>query len=330
MLNPKILKKLESLTQVPTIPYVITQVLNAVDDDKLSASNLATIIEKDQSLTARVLTVANSSFYGFSRRISTIDLAIVILGLNTIKEIVLSLAIQRFFAKVRKDLFDIKDFWQYSIFCGSTSRVIARRFNYKLAAEAFVAGLIHDIGILIIIQYFPKEFEKIRDLQMSEPISFIDAETSILGCTHSEIGAWFVKKWKLPEKIENAVLLHHLNYADARELLEKVNIERDKEELTFKNIRISYGDTENINLDKNIDEPLTVIVALAEWFAQYMGFKNWSMEMENKSHLFMAEQIITELMDDDMLSPEGIMQVIRQEIIDEYNKANVLNDFIEK
>lgn len=124
--------------------------------------------------------------------------------------------------------------------------------------------------------------------------------------------------------------MHHLNYADARELLEKVNIERDKEELTFKNIRISYGDTENINLDKNIDEPLTVIVALAEWFAQYMGFKNWSMEMENKSHLFMAEQIITELMDDDMLSPEGIMQVIRQEIIDEYNKANVLNDFIEK
>ena len=122
MLDKKIQKKLESSSQVPTIPHVITQVLNAVEDENLSALALASIIEQDQSLTMRVLTVANSPIYGFSRRISTIDLAIVVMGLKTIKEIVLSLAIQRFFARVRKDLFDTRDFWQYSVFCGAASR----------------------------------------------------------------------------------------------------------------------------------------------------------------------------------------------------------------
>lgn len=330
MLDIKILQKLESLTQIPTIPYVITQVLNAVDDDNLSASALASIIEKDPALTMRVLTVANSSFYGFSRRISTIDLAIVIMGLNTIKEIVLSLAIQRFFAKVRKDLFDIKEFWRYSVFCGAASRVIARKFNYKLAGEAFVSGLIHDIGILILIQYFPQEFEKIRNLQATQMMSFVQAEKEIIDCTHSDIGAWLVKKWKLPEKIENSVILHHLNYNEGKQLLKALETERANEKLTNQNIRISYGDSINSETDENIDEPLAVIVALAEWFAGYIGLKNWAMEMNNKSPLFMAEDIVQEMMEDEVLSPNGALQIIRQEIIDEYNKANILTELESK
>lgn len=327
MLDKNVLKILEASSNVPTIPHVIMQVLDAVEDENLSASALASIIERDQALTMRVLTVANSAMFGFSRRISTIDLAIVVMGLKTIKEIVLSLAVQRIFAKVRKDLFDINDFWRYSVFCGAASRVIARRFHYKLAGEAFVAGLIHDIGILMLIQYFPKEFEKMRFLQMTKGLSFVAAEKQVLNCTHADIGAWLVRRWKLPENIENAVLLHHLEYNQAIEMLKQVNKEREREK--DESIRISYGES-GIDIDENIHEPLTVIVALSEWFAQYMGFKEWALEMNEHSPLFMAEDLVTELQEDDILSPEGVLQVLRQEIIDEFSKSNILTQINDK
>jgi len=154
MLELTIQRKLESLRQLPTVPFVLSEVLNAVDNVNMSAAALASIIERDQSLAARVLAVANSPFYGFSRKISTIDLAIVVLGLNSIKEIVLSLVIKRFFTNIRRDLFDVNAFWQYSVFCGACSRLLARKLDYRIAGEAFVAGLTHDIGYIILIQYF--------------------------------------------------------------------------------------------------------------------------------------------------------------------------------
>src|SRR6056297_2003177 len=116
MLNAKIKKKLDSLINLPTVPTVIAEVLEAANNTELSAKSLASIIEKDQALTAKTLRVANSPFYGFSRRIATIDLAIVLLGLNTIKEISLTMALKKFFAKTDKRLFDPSSFWNYSVF----------------------------------------------------------------------------------------------------------------------------------------------------------------------------------------------------------------------
>lgn len=314
MLDPKIRRKLESLTQIPTIPFVITQVLNAVDNENLSASALASIIEKDQALTMRVLTVANSPFYGFSRRISTIDLAIVILGLNTIKEIVLSLAIQKFFANVRRDIFDVKAFWRYSVFCGAAGRVIARKLNYRLVGEAFVAGLIHDIGILILIQYFPTQFNEIRKKQAYYDFTFVEAELEVIKCTHSDIGAWLAKKWKLPEHIEQSVQFHHLSYVQAK----ITHLKQKRRRINDKNIQ------------EDFDQPLTTIVALSEWFAREMGFKEWALEEVKGSNLFLADQLIEEMRDHDLLSPDSVIEIIKQEITDEYQKATVLNELINK
>ena len=216
MLSPGIQRKLESLTQLPTIPFVISEVLSAVDNTNISASRLGSLIEHDQSLTAKVLKVANSPFYGFSRKISTIDLAIVVMGLNTIKEIVLSLAIQRFFSNINPMNFDIKSFWQYSVFCGASARLLARKLGYRLVGEAFVAGLMHDIGILIIIQYFYDHFKKIRELMRSRGASLIKAEKAVLKSTHCDIGAWIGERWNLPSQLCMSIRFHHSTYAEVQ------------------------------------------------------------------------------------------------------------------
>ena len=311
MLDIKLRRRLETMTRIPTIPYVISQVLAAVDNENLSASALAKMIERDQTLTMRVLTVANSPFYGFSRRISTIDLAIVILGLNTIKEIVMSLAIQKFFTNVGKTLFDVKGFWKYSVLCGAAGRVLARKMEYKLAGEAFVAGLVHDIGILILIQYFASDFAEIRKKQRNNGMTFVEAENAVLHCTHADIGAWLARKWKLPENIEQAVLFHHLDYVEAK--LIHTRMQRKKK-----------------NSDEDFDQPLTIIVALSEWFAAQMGFKSWACEDLRQSNLFLADGLIEEMSDHDLLSPDSVIEVIKQEIQDEYLKASTLNEMINK
>ena len=310
MLEPKIRKKLESLTKLPTIPYVISEVLNAVDNTNLSAGALGKLVEKDQALTAKVLSVANSPFYGFSKRISTIDLAIVVIGLNSIKEIVLSLVIQKFFANVRKDVFNIKQFWHYSVFSGACSRLLARKLGYRLAGEAFVAGLMHDIGILFLVQFFTPEFKKIREVQKKEGLSLIDAEYKVIKSTHCDIGAWFAHKWNLPEQLYNSINNHHTSYLDFKMQEDSLNKELKNEEA------LSFADTE---------QPLTAIVAMTEWFAREMGFKEWAMEDE-PSALFLAKEILGEIQNHDMLNPESALEVLKQEILEEYEKAAVFNE----
>ncbi len=310
MLSQKILNKLESLTNLPTIPYVISEVLNAVDNTNISAGKIGRLIEKDQALTVKVLSVANSPFYGFSRKISTIDLAIVVIGLNSIKEIVLSLVIQKFFASARKDIFDINRFWKYSVFSGACSRVLARKLGYKLAGEAFVIGLMHDIGILILSQFFSSQFNEIRNLQKEKNMSLVEAEIKILECSHCDIGAWFCRKWNLPEQLHEAILNHHTSYLDFKMRLDDA---ANKENIDF--MSISFADTE---------QPLTVIVALAEWFAGEMGFKDWALE-KTHSPLFLASEIIEEIREHDVLSPESALEIIKQEIIEEYEKAEIFN-----
>ena len=301
MLNEKILKKLESLRDLPTIPIVISEVLELIDNPKISAYQLAQIIEKDQALTARVLRIANSPYYGFSRKISTIDLAIVIMGFNTLKEIVLSLVIRRFFSKVTNKIFNIKSFWHYGLFCASSSRLLAKKLGYKIVGEAFVAGLMHDIGILIIAEYFSEEFKKIKYLVENNGIDIIDAEFKILGNTHTQIGSWIAEKWNLPEQIINAINNHHTNY---KRFL-------PKEEFSF-------------NFDR-IDEQLTAIVSISEWLSAFLGFKDWIIE-KKQPEFYLSDELFPQLSVYDFLDSESSFFALKQELIEEYNKAGIFSE----
>lgn len=301
MLESRVAKKLESIRDLPSVPIVISEVLSAIDNPNMSAYKLAQIIEKDQGLTARVLRVANSPFYGFSKRISTIDLAIVIMGFNALKEIVLSLVIRRFFSKVSAHIFDTKAFWHYGLFCASTSRLLARKLGYKIAGEAFVAGLMHDLGVLVIVEYFPNDFIKIKELTESGKMDRLSAEVEILGSTHSDIGEWIADKWNLPSQISRSIKLHHVNFK-----------------------KLKHNDSKQINFDE-IEEPLSAIVSLSEWFAGMLGYKNWINEKQNIEY-YLSEELFPELSEHEFLDPASAFFSLKQELIDEYNKASIYSE----
>lgn len=283
------------------MPTVASQVLVALDDPTLSAAKIANLIEQDQSFVARLLRVANSPFYGFTRKISTVELAVVVLGTNAIKEILYGLSIKRIFKRVKSSGFDIDSFWTYSLFCGAAARVIARKLNYKLAGEAFVAGLMHDLGILIIAQYFGTDYAKIRQLTMNQSISLVGAERVVLHTTHCEIGAWVGKKWNLPDRLISSLLYHHTHFSFVNQL-------------SPSNGGSAESDSDGIN------QPLTAIVSLAEWFARSNEYYKWNSE-RIASPLYVSDELFQD--DEELFDVESTVNLIRSEIIDEFNKAGV-------
>ncbi len=316
MLNKKVQRKLESLKDLPTIPTVMSQVLAALDNPDVSAASLAKIIENDQSLTAKVLKVANSPFYGFARKISTIDLAVVVMGLNTIKEIILSLIIQKFFAKIQKSTFDVNAFWQYSVFCGTASRVLARKLGYRLAGEAFVTGLMHDIGVLVLVESFSSDFIKIRTLQEQKELSMPEAEQLVLDTTHAEVGAWIAEKWNLPDRLCTAISHHHTYFMDIinEKILKGEKMEENKVES---------------NVFGAIEEPLTAIVSMSEWFAKQMGFMDWALD-KKAAPLYLSNEIFDGEDNSDFLDKNSAFTILKQELSDEFEKASVFKSFSSK
>jgi len=301
MLNVKIRKKLESIRDLPTIPIIISEILSVIDNPNSNAIQLASLIEKDQALTARVLRIANSPFYGFSKTIATIDLAIVIMGLNTLKEIVLSLIIKRFFSKISTNIFDTKSFGNYSIYCGASARLLSRKLGFKVTGEAFVGGLIHDIGYLVLVEYFKSDYSKIVNLIKASDISTIEAERLVLDSDHCEIGAWIAEKWNFPDKIVEAIRNHHTNFSELNNLIYETEI---------------IGE---------IDQPLTAIVSLSEWFAELNGFKNWMPKNSANTYYLSSELFDDDLESENFLESSDFIS-LNQEIFEEYEKASIFSE----
>ena len=302
MLSNKVRRKLENLKELPSIPAVISSVLNEIEDIHYNAKSVAKLIEQDQALTAKILKVANSPYYGLTRKISTIDTAIVLLGTNVIKEILLSLLLQKIFTNARSKILDTTSFWKYSIFCGAASRFIARKLKYKVVSEAFVTSLMHDIGILIEMDNFRNNFAKVRRLQIEKGYSIIEAELEIFDCTHSDIGAWITEKWNFPEKISNALKFHHNPF-----------YEIDEEE---------YTDEFIINPTFNkLTYPLAAITSASEWFANQCGMKKWDIETE--PNYYIGNEFTMKMVDDELINYESALILLKQGIMDEYERCMV-------
>ena len=211
--NPNSLKIKQITNKIiglPTLPTVISKLIKVIDNPKTSVSSLSNLISTDQALTARILKMANSAYYGFSREIYTVNMAIVVMGFNAVKEMGLSLSVFDAF----KDLsnirhFDAAQFWQHSIGSGVAAKMLANRYNKKFTGEAFVSGLLHDIGKIVISQYMPKEFTAIMKKVAEKDISLEDAELNVLGTNHSEIGGWLTDRWRLPVVISECIKNHH-------------------------------------------------------------------------------------------------------------------------
>jgi putative nucleotidyltransferase with HDIG domain len=200
--------KVKTIINLPALPSIAMEVVEMVDNPKTSASQLGKIISTDQALTAKVLKIANSPFYGFPKKISTIDFAIIVLGFDALKEIVISISLVSSLQKKSDNYFDSKAFWDHSIATGVIARKLARDLGYRVSGEVFVAALLHDMGVSVMHRYFNNEFKRIVDIARESDLTFMEAEESVLSVTHADIGSWLAERWNLPDHLVEGVLLH--------------------------------------------------------------------------------------------------------------------------
>ena len=200
---------LRNVQNLPSVPYLMIEVTKLLDNSNTSASELGLVISRDQGLVAKILTVANSPLYGLPRRVSTIEFAIVILGFDHIKNIVIALSMIEAFKNLTEKSWNKKAFWVHSLVTAAAAKRIADDIGYPKSGEAFTAGLLHDLGISVIQRYFKEEFAAICDLVENQQMRYVNAEAQILGITHQEIGSFLAEKWNLPKILSDSMLNHH-------------------------------------------------------------------------------------------------------------------------
>ena len=201
--------RLLSIKDLPTFPTTALEVMRLASDSDSSAAELAKIISKDPPLATKILRVANSPYYGFAKKISTIEWAIVALGFESLRETILSLTLIDLFRGSAMKNFDPRKFWKHSIDTASAGRSLAREIRYRIPGEAYAAGLLHDIGTLVLYRYFQEDFEEINRLVSEESMQPSQAELVVTGTTHGEIGAWLASKWSFPGYLVEAIQFHH-------------------------------------------------------------------------------------------------------------------------
>ncbi len=210
MKEEAIKRVVDGIAGLPTLPLILDKTTRMLDDPDVSASDVGRVIVKDQSIASKVLRLVNSAFYGCPRQISTISQAVVILGFNIVKNIVLSVSVFESFSQDSEtDEFDRYAFWEHSIACGAATRVISKHLGVKDSEEAFVGGLLHDIGKLVLEQFLTEEFLKIVHLVQEKGISITEAEKEVLEITHPQVGRYLAQKWNLPQLLEETIAYHH-------------------------------------------------------------------------------------------------------------------------
>lgn len=197
------------VVNLPTIPAVVGKLLQIIDDPRTTHADLSNLISQDQVLASKLLKLANSSFYGFSGRVRTIKHAAVLLGFDDLKNLALGVSVIEKFSGNWKSCFDFDEFWGHAIGCSIAAKMIARQANPAKAGEAFVAGLIHDIGKHVLSQFATDHFEAVVDqIQLSNE-SWHWVEKQILGVSHAEVGGWFAERWNFPAQLVDAIANHH-------------------------------------------------------------------------------------------------------------------------
>jgi putative nucleotidyltransferase with HDIG domain len=204
--NKELETAIMTAADLPTIPVVAIKVMQLIESDTATAEELAKIVASDPALAARVLKISNSSFYGCRRQIQTISSAIVILGFSTLRSLVVAASLKQVYKPFG---LTEKMLWEHSFGVGLAARIIAHETRCANEEEAFLGGLFHDIGKIIMNSLDREKFQEVMQHCYNEGISFELAEGSVYPFSHEEVGASVISKWNFPEKLAKAVLQHH-------------------------------------------------------------------------------------------------------------------------
>lgn len=208
----------QRIVDLPALPIVVPQMLRMVEDQRSSAGDLARVIGSDQGLASRILRLANSAFYGFRREIVTINHAVVLLGFDTVRSIVLAATV--FDTLNEGDVvssFDRGQFWLHVGMTAAAARRLARHLRAADPEAAFVGGLLHDVGKVVLDRFFYRRYAEAARLAAEEPCLIREAEVALFNANHAEVGRWLTERWRFPAAIVEPVGFHHRPSAAAPE-----------------------------------------------------------------------------------------------------------------
>ncbi|MBK6766570.1 MAG: HDOD domain-containing protein [bacterium] len=195
-------QRLRDASDLPTLPTIAFEVARLANDPLAGMSEIVRIIRNDPSMTSKILRVSNSAFYGMPRRVESLNMALVVLGMREVSNLVTSISVFKAFpAKDTDHSFVRETFWEHSAGTGEIARVLAAKLHMRLHGIEFTAGLLHNIGKIVLHQFYPNELAQAFKMAEAERIPSIVAEQRVLGTDHSEVGAWIAEKWSLPNSI---------------------------------------------------------------------------------------------------------------------------------
>lgn len=206
-LSPEIL--VQDVAGLISLPDVCLRVKEMVEDTSYSAADIGKVVSKDAALTARLLKIVNSAFYQFPSKIETVSRAVTIVGNRELRDLVFAATVAGIFEKVSSELIDIESFWRHAVYTGIFSRIIARKCRVLHNERLFVAGLMHDIGRLVIAYKLPEQCREILQIMKCNQIPLHEAEQAVLGFDHAQVGAELMKAWSLPLSHQAAARNHH-------------------------------------------------------------------------------------------------------------------------
>ena len=209
-----LVKKIEEL---PPLPSVASQIIRLLSDPNSSLEELETLIGQDQALVAKLIKVSNSALFGGFQKVASLQRALTRLGVRTVKNLVLAASARNFFPQNNSRIgIWSQILWHHSVECGMAARRIAMRVGYNDPEEAFVGGVVHDIGKLVIMLKLSDKFQQIQKLKEKDNLADIEIEKQVLGYDHQAIGEILLKKWNMPATIQTCVRYHHNGHTEGQ------------------------------------------------------------------------------------------------------------------
>lgn len=219
---------ISTISSIAALPEVTAKILSTVEDPRSNAQQLHKIVSHDPALVTRILKVVNSAFYGLPGQVASIERAIVMLGLNAVKNIAVAASLGQMFRGTRLcDGFCAKDLWVHCVAVACIARDLARQAKLPFADEAFLAGMIHDIGLLVSLQVYPEKLQVVCAQAMTSARSFCEIEREVIGVDHEQLGMALCEKWSFPKSCQLVAGFHHepaLPAANARALVTLIAI----------------------------------------------------------------------------------------------------------
>lgn len=199
----------EKIKNIPSLPEIITKSIEIMQDKNASVADLSKLISNDIGLTARVLKLVNSSYYGFPKQISTIHQAIIILGFTTVKGVILSASIYKMFTPKSNQTFDYKMFWKHSLLTAIAARKLSKQTTLNTQEDIFSAAFLHDIGKIIFAQYDWENYSNVCNHEYETEKELMQKEEQECGLNHCEIANMVAYSWNLPEIFCDIITYHH-------------------------------------------------------------------------------------------------------------------------